>query len=116
MYPSVWFVYVAERVSTWFHSLSPAPTYLSHSQSPKPVVASVVPKPSNGLLREDSPHEYEQLVSLRPSRPAPKPPGGYAANYATLAAYSGKYFYSDIHLELKDHVERESTEVQITQK
>ncbi|KAJ9600886.1 hypothetical protein L9F63_000929, partial [Diploptera punctata] len=66
--------------------LSPAPTYLPHSQSPKPMVASVVPKPTNGLMREDSPHEYEQLLSLRPSRPAPKPP---AANYATIAAYSG---------------------------
>ncbi|XP_046984256.1 multivesicular body subunit 12A isoform X1 [Schistocerca americana] len=49
----------------------------------------VAPKPASG---EDSPHEYERLINLRPSRPAPKPPGGTnsaGTNYATLSAYQG---------------------------
>lgn len=71
-------------------SLSPAPTYLPHFQSPQPhPTASVVNKaPTNGEAGGESPHEYEQLISLRPSRPAPKPPG----TYATIAAYSGKFY------------------------
>ncbi|PSN41603.1 hypothetical protein C0J52_17606 [Blattella germanica] len=80
-----------------FAGLSPAPTYLPHSQSPQPKVASIVPKaPTDGISGEDSPHEYEQLISLRPSRPAPKPPGGSSTSYATIAAYSGM-FSSIIH-------------------
>ncbi|XP_069697758.1 multivesicular body subunit 12B [Periplaneta americana] len=80
----------AAQPTPLLYSLSPAPTYLPHSQSPQPTVASVVNKaPSNGLAGGESPHEYEKLISLRPSRPAPKPPNGASATYATIAAYSG---------------------------
>ncbi|XP_021932326.1 multivesicular body subunit 12B isoform X2 [Zootermopsis nevadensis] len=73
------------------YSLSPAPTYLPHSQRPQPYsVSSVVNKAStNGVAGGDSQHEYELLVSLRPSRPAPRPPGGTVGTYNTIAAYSG---------------------------
>ncbi|XP_033607367.1 multivesicular body subunit 12A isoform X2 [Cryptotermes secundus] len=72
--------------------LSPAPTYLPHFNSPQPYsAAAVVNKaPINGEAGGESPHEYEQLVSLQPSRPAPKPPGASThGTYATIAAYSG---------------------------
>jgi hypothetical protein len=81
-----------QQFALYFFSLSPAPTYLPHFQNPQPYsAAAVVNKaPTNGEAGGESPHEYEQLVSLRPSRPAPKPPGGTPGTYATIAAYSGK--------------------------
>jgi hypothetical protein len=73
-------------------SLSPASTHVPHTQiSQPPSVVSVVNKaPINGVTGGDSPHEYEQLMFLQPSRPAPRPPGASHNTYATLAAYSGK--------------------------
>ncbi|XP_023707621.1 multivesicular body subunit 12A isoform X1 [Cryptotermes secundus] len=82
----------ATQPSQLLYSLSPAPTYLPHFNSPQPYsAAAVVNKaPINGEAGGESPHEYEQLVSLQPSRPAPKPPGASThGTYATIAAYSG---------------------------
>jgi hypothetical protein len=55
---------------------------------------------TNGVTGGDSPHEYEQLVSLRPSRPAPRPPGGTVGTYSTIAAYSGKFFMAKVAVVL----------------
>jgi hypothetical protein len=83
-----------QQFAFYFPSLSPASTYLPHSQSQQSY--SVVNKVStNGVPGGDCPHEYEQLTSLQPSRPAPKPPGsGTFGTYSTIAAYSGKFFLS----------------------
>lgn len=83
--------------------MSPAPTYLPHSQRPQPYsVSSVVNKAStNGVAGGDSQHEYELLVSLRPSRPAPRPPGGTVGTYNTIAAYSGKFVMANVAIVLQ---------------
>lgn len=82
---------IATQPSQLLYSLSPASTLVPHIQSSQPSsVVSVVNKaPTNGVTGGDSPHEYEQLTFLQPSRPAPKPPGASHSSYATLAAYSG---------------------------
>ncbi|XP_066993457.1 multivesicular body subunit 12B [Anabrus simplex] len=85
-----------------------SPSQLSYSLNPypnaaPPVPARLPPQPPSQLSKplangvaypltpaDTSPHEYERLLELRPSRPAPKPPGsGSPARYATIAVHHG---------------------------